>query len=78
MSIKYVEGEVPQFTYISCGKRHMLAIDSEGMVYGTGDNSFRQLGIPNFDKLLSLKPLSDLSCKASKVAAGSEHSLLLS
>lgn len=56
----------------------MLAIDSNGVVYGSGDNSFRQLGIPNADKLLSLKPITEFGYKAAKVAAGSEHSLLLS
>jgi len=34
-----------KFAKISCGKKHSMALDSNGTVYVTGDNSYRQLGI---------------------------------
>lgn len=34
-----------KFSDVDCGKKHTLVIDSNGDVYATGDNKFKQLGI---------------------------------
>ena len=67
----------PKFMTVSSGKRHSLAIDCLGQVYITGDNSYRQLGIANANELMAFKQLLDFSLPAKQVAAGTEHSLIL-
>jgi alpha-tubulin suppressor-like RCC1 family protein len=54
-----------------------MTVDFSGNVFVCGDNSFRQLGIQHSDKLLSLKPVPNFFQKTLKVAAGNEHSLIL-
>jgi alpha-tubulin suppressor-like RCC1 family protein len=48
-----------------------------GTVYITGDNSHRQLGNSNVNMIMGFKQLSDFSFPTKQVAAGSEHSMLL-
>lgn len=67
----------PKFAQISCGKRHSLALDNMGTVYVTGDNTYRQLGNSNINIMMGFKQLSDFSFPTKQVAAGSEHSLVL-
>jgi alpha-tubulin suppressor-like RCC1 family protein len=47
-----------------------MAVDSQGRVFVCGDNSFRQLGISNTDKVADLVHVQDFSSKAKNVAAG--------
>jgi X-linked retinitis pigmentosa GTPase regulator len=67
----------PQYILVSAGKRHTLAIDSHGSVYVCGDNSYRQLGILSNNEVMALKQLTDFNFHAKQVAAGSDHSLIL-
>ena len=70
-------GHEPQFTQVSAGKRHTLAIDVQGAVFVCGDNSYRQLGINPTNEVMSLRHLAEFTMAAKQVAAGSDHSLIL-
>ena len=66
-----------KFSQVSSGKRHSLALDITGQVYITGDNSMRQLGTSNVNEILTFKQLSDFSFPSKQIAAGTDHSLIL-
>jgi alpha-tubulin suppressor-like RCC1 family protein len=72
-----VEMNNSRFLQVSCGKRHTLAIDVHGGVYIAGDNQYRQLGISGINEIMQFQKLNDFSYSAKQVAAGSEHSLIL-
>ena len=42
-----------RFAQVSCGKRHSLAISTQGHVYATGDNSYRQLGLTGVNEVMA-------------------------
>lgn len=75
--MKVEVGGITKFLQISCGKRHSLALDNMGTIYVTGDNTYRQLGNSNVNIMMGFKQLSDFSFPTKEVAAGSEHSLVL-
>lgn len=54
-----------------------MAIDENGVVYVSGDNAYRQLGIPHTEKVLEFTEITEFSHKAKAVAAGIDHSLIL-
>lgn len=70
-------GSQPRFSQVSCGKRHSLALDSVGTVFITGDNTYRQLGSSSVQQIMAFRQLTDFSFSSKQVAAGTEHSLLL-
>ena len=55
LKIKAADGVTPKFSFISCGKKHSIAVDFNGTVFVCGDNSARQLGIQHSEKILALK-----------------------
>ncbi|CDW78422.1 UNKNOWN [Stylonychia lemnae] len=61
----------------SCGKRHTMILDNNGVVFVTGDNSFRQLGIPHKDRVLEYHQIPDFNYKAKMIDAGIDHSMIL-
>ena len=77
MKVEVKGGSKVRFAKISCGKRHSMAIDSNGTVFVTGDNSYRQLAFPHQERTLDFQPLADFPHKAKDVSAGADHSLVL-
>ena len=56
---------------------HSLALDATGTVYVSGDNMHRQLGNSNVNMILGFKQLTEFSFPSKQVAAGNDHSLIL-
>lgn len=65
------------FSFVSCGKKHTLAVDVNGNVYASGDNQFRQLGLPHIDRTMEFVLVPDIQNRAKQVSAGVDHSLIL-
>eukprot|EP00347_Sterkiella_histriomuscorum_P009585 403340643 len=66
-----------QIAQVSCGKKHTIIVDINGKVMSSGDNTFRQLGIPHCDKVLEFTLIPDFQHRAKLVDAGVDHSLIL-
>lgn len=63
---------------ISCGKKSTVVVSRDGVVYGCGDNKYRQLGLKDGgNAVLELSKVQDLYYKVDKVACGTKHTLLL-
>ena len=69
--------EQGRFSFVDCGKRHTLAVDAGGATWVSGDNQFRQLGLPHSEKVFEMKRLVEFPFKVKRTAAGMDHSLLL-
>jgi alpha-tubulin suppressor-like RCC1 family protein len=64
---------------ITCGENHSLVMTSGGNVYAWGDNSFGQLGLSDTTNRLRPEQIKALrSMGATKIAAGRNHSLVIS
>ena len=61
-------------THIAAGEEHSLFTESDGSLWGMGDNSFGQLGIGSAPANTN-HPTQILSSGAGVVAAGGYHSL---
>ena len=46
-------------------------------MYITGDNTYRQLGSSSVQQIMAFRQLTDFSFSTKQVAAGTEHSLIL-
>lgn len=64
------------FVSISCGDRHMTALDKNGFIWCTGDNNFGQLGLGDNECRFNFTPVS-LSDSFISVSCGGEHTLAL-
>ena len=77
---RYTPTKIPNFKAkeISAGYNHTLFIDLENNVWGCGSNSQGQLGIGNNDQYFPIQiPNQNLLGKASRVAAGGLHSVII-
>lgn len=54
-----------------------MIVDINGKVLVSGDNTFRQLGIPHCDKVSEFTLIPDFPHRAKLVDAGIDHSLIL-
>lgn len=54
-----------------------MLLDTNGVVYASGDNSFRQLGIPHKDRVMEFLQIPDFNFRAKQIDAGIEHSMIL-
>jgi len=63
---------------VDCGKKHTLLVDESGSLFAAGDNSQKQLGIPYADRQNTFTQVLEFRQRAIDVAAGDEHSLILS
>lgn len=54
-----------------------MAITQNGEVIVTGDNQFRQLGLPHTDRTVDFIMIPDFPHRAKAIDAGVEHSLIL-
>jgi alpha-tubulin suppressor-like RCC1 family protein len=66
-----------RFSTIAAGRRHTLALDSQGHVYSWGSNTKRELGrrTGDFNSPFPIMDLWEVKCKA--IAAGEAHSVAL-
>lgn len=76
------KGEINEakVTDVSAGYRHLLLLTEENIAYGVGDNSFGQVGNGSGKEIERLPvriALPEIFGDISQVAAGSNHSLLL-
>ena len=66
-------------TAVAVGDQHVVVVGSNGVAYGTGQNSYGELTGASSDDKTTLTPLSGLPAgvKATAVAGGFEHTLVL-
>ena len=65
------------FDGLSLGMGHTLLLGNDGTVWGTGLNSFGQLGIDPTNSTTITNFVQIVSGRAKAVAAGGEHSMIL-
>jgi len=61
---------------ISAGTSYSFALDSEGRLWASGDNSYGQLGLGNTDNQTSFQAIA-LDANITSISSGSRHSLAL-
>jgi alpha-tubulin suppressor-like RCC1 family protein len=70
-----IDDDITDYTKIIAGDNHFLVIKSDSSLWGFGDNTYNQLGIPKSeDSISKLVKIND-SVSWMDIAAGSSHSL---
>lgn len=71
-------GRIPSFVYVDCGPNFTVVVTNHGQVFGSGDNTHRQLGQKDVQMVTAFTMIENFRCDIAKVACGVAHTLFLS